>query len=449
MADLNRTKLKIPAKVSDVIGALKQEGYEAYAVGGCIRDSLLGRIPMDWDITTSALPEQVKKVFDHTVDTGIAHGTVTVIYKGETFEVTTFRVDGEYTDNRHPRSVIFTPSLQEDLKRRDFTINAMAYAEPGGLIDLYGGVVDLHQRIIRCVGDPKERFGEDALRIMRAVRFAAQLDFAIDEKTALAAKELAPTLGKISAERVRDELVKLLISDHPQRMWTLMMLGITKEVLPEFDEVYDQPQNGKHHNETVGAHTLLSLEKIRADKILRLTMLLHDLGKKDTAVCGEDGIWHFPGHAQKSAETARKILRRLRFDNETIRRVTTLVQVHSFYPEPTQEGVRRAVARIGPDLFDDFLLVKRADIAAQIPESPNIRLETIDRIEQLYEQILFRGDCLDLSSLALTGKDLIEDGMEKGPKIGEVLNGLLDMVLTDPSLNEREILLEKSRELRG
>lgn len=449
MTELNRTKLKIPAKVSEVIGALNREGYEAYAVGGCIRDSLLGRIPMDWDITTSALPEQVKKVFDHTVDTGIAHGTVTVIYKGETFEVTTFRVDGEYADNRHPKSVVFTPSLQEDLKRRDFTINAMAYAEPEGLIDLYGGVIDLRQRIIRCVGEPKERFGEDALRIMRAVRFAAQLDFAIDEKTALAARELAPTLNNISAERIRDELVKLLISDNPQRIWTMMMLGITKEVLPEFDDVYDQPQNGKHHNETVGVHTLAALEKVRPDKVLRLTMLLHDLGKKETAVRGEDGIWHFPEHAAKSAAMAGKILRRLKFDNETIRKVCTLVREHSFYPEPTPEGVRRAVVKIGPDLFEDYLLVKRADIAAQVPEVPNIRLEKIDRAEQLYEEILQRGDCLSLADLALTGKDLIADGMEKGPGIGKVLDGLLDMVLTDPSLNEREILLEKSRELRG
>ena len=449
MTELNRTKLKIPAKVSEVIGALNREGYEAYAVGGCIRDSLLGRIPMDWDITTSALPEQVKKVFDHTVDTGIAHGTVTVIYKGETFEVTTFRVDGEYADNRHPKSVVFTPSLQEDLKRRDFTINAMAYAEPEGLIDLYGGVIDLRQRIIRCVGEPKERFGEDALRIMRAVRFAAQLDFAIDEKTALAARELAPTLNNISAERIRDELVKLLISDNPQRIWTMMMLGITKEVLPEFDDVYDQPQNGKHHNETVGVHTLAALEKVRPDKVLRLTMLLHDLGKKETAVRGEDGIWHFPEHAAKSGAMAGKILRRLKFDNETIRKVCTLVREHSFYPEPTPEGVRRAVVKIGPDLFEDYLLVKRADIAAQVPEVPNIRLEKIDRAERLYEEILQRGDCLSLADLALTGKDLIADGMEKGPGIGKVLDGLLDMVLTDPSLNEREILLEKSRELRG
>ena len=445
---MNRTKLKIPPKVSEVIGALKKEGYEAYAVGGCVRDSLLGRIPMDWDITTSALPEQVKKVFDHTVDTGIAHGTVTVIYKGEPFEVTTFRVDGEYADSRHPESVTFTPSLREDLKRRDFTINAMAYAEPGGLIDLYGGEVDLRAGVIRCVGDPAERFTEDALRIMRAVRFAAQLDFTVDDRTAAAAKELAPTLRKISAERIRDELVKLLISDHPQRIWTMMMLGITKEVLPEFDAVYDQPQNGKHHDETVGVHTLLALQRIRPDKVLRLTMLLHDLGKKETAVMDGDGIWHFPGHAQKSAELARKILRRLKFDNETVRRVCLLVREHSFYPEATEEGVRRAVARIGPDLFEDFLLVKRADIAAQLPETSESRLETVGRIEALYEKIMLRGDCLDLAALAVTGKDLIGDGMEKGPGIGKMLDELLDMVLADPALNEREILLEKSRELR-
>ena len=441
-------KVRIPAKVSEIISALRERGFEAYAVGGCVRDSILGRIPMDWDITTSALPGQVKEIFDHTVDTGIAHGTVTVLCKGEAFEVTTFRIDGKYEDSRHPSSVTFTPSLREDLKRRDFTINAMACSDQEGLIDLYGGMVDLREKIIRCVGDPYDRFTEDALRIMRAVRFAAQLDFEIDPGTALAARELAPALNKISAERIRDELVKLLISDHPQRMWTLCRLGMTAVILPEFDAAFEQPQNGPHHSVDVGTHTLLTLEKVRPDKTLRLAALLHDLAKPAVGKMGNDGIWRFPDHAREGAALAEKILKRLKFDNETVRRVTTLVRYHSFYPEATPAGIRKAAAMIGEDIFEDYLALKRADIAAQRPESTAERSRLIDSAGRLYEQIMERGDCLNLKGLALTGQDLLEDGMKKGPGIGYVLGELLEAVLEDPAINEKNILLAKSREIR-
>ena len=442
-------QIRIPGKVSELITTLNSSGFEAYAVGGCVRDSILGRIPMDWDITTNALPEQVKRLFEHTVDTGIAHGTVTVILKGEPFEVTTFRIDGKYTDSRHPESVSFTPSLREDLKRRDFTINAMAYSSGTGLVDLFGGMVDLKQGIIRCVGDPRERFTEDALRIMRAVRFAAQLDFEIDPGTASAIREFAPSLSKISAERIREELVKLLISDHPQRMWTLYKLGITAVILPEFDAAFEQMQNGPHHNENVGVHTLLALEKVRADKHLRLAMLLHDLAKPMTARQDEDGIWHFPEHAKQGALMAEKILRRLRFDNETIRQVTLLIQEHSFYPKAEPADVRRFIARTGEDMFPDFLAVKRADIAAQLPGSSGERSAMVDEIERIAGEIFQRGDCLRLKEMALSGQDLIADGMVKGPMVGRVLAALLDVVLEDPNMNEREVLLAKSRMIRN
>ena len=245
-------RLTIPPKVSEILDILHSHGYEAYAVGGCVRDSILARTPDDWDITTSANPEEVKGLFRRTVDTGLQHGTVTVLLGEESFEVTTYRLDGEYEDSRHPREVTFTSSLQEDLKRRDFTINAMAYNRQEGLVDFFGGMADLQRKVIRAVGDPKERFSEDALRIMRAVRFSAQLGFSIERKTYEALRELAPSLVHISAERIQTELVKLLLSEHPEYLEAAWQTGITRVILPEFDAMMETPQNSPHHCYDVG-----------------------------------------------------------------------------------------------------------------------------------------------------------------------------------------------------
>ena len=271
--------LEIPKNAETILHILEKAGYEAYVVGGCVRDSILGRSPDDWDITTSAKPEQVKALFHRTVDTGLQHGTVTVLMEKEGYEVTTYRVDGEYEDGRHPKEVTFTASLKEDLKRRDFTINAMAYNPSSGLVDLFGGLEDIERRIIRCVGNPLERFTEDALRIMRAVRFSAQLGFAIEEETRKALKVLAPNLKHVSAERIQVELVKLLMSPHPDYLRVAYEAGITAEFLPEFDACMTTSQNTPHHCYTVGEHILHSLCHVRADKVLRITMLLHDIGK--------------------------------------------------------------------------------------------------------------------------------------------------------------------------
>ena len=256
----------MPQKVKFIIKQLMDNGFEAYAVGGCVRDSILGREPNDWDITTSALPGQVKEVFEHTVDTGIQHGTVTVVLDKENFEVTTYRIDGEYEDNRHPKEVIFTANLVEDLKRRDFTVNAMAYNDETGLVDVFGGISDLNDKIIRCVGNAEDRFSEDALRVLRAARFAAQLGFSIEDGTMQAMKSMAPNLANISAERIQVELVKLIISDNPDMIKTAYELGITKIVLPEFDKIMNIEQNNPHHIYTVGEHTLYALKNVRADK---------------------------------------------------------------------------------------------------------------------------------------------------------------------------------------
>lgn len=271
--------INIPQKAAQILKTLNAAGYEAYVVGGCVRDSILDRVPGDWDITTSALPEQVKELFHRTVDTGIQHGTVTVMMGKEGFEVTTYRVDGEYHDGRHPDAVTFTRSLEEDLKRRDFTINAMAYHPEHGLVDLFGGMEDINGKIIRCVGDPVERFTEDALRMLRAVRFSAQLGFTVEENTKAALARMSGNLEHVSAERIQTELVKLLVSDHPEKIQDAYELGITKVILPEFDAMMETTQETLHHCYNVGEHTIHALMNIPADKVLRLTMLFHDTGK--------------------------------------------------------------------------------------------------------------------------------------------------------------------------
>lgn len=279
----------LPDKVKKIIETIESGGYEAYAVGGCVRDSILGRVPDDWDITTSASPQEIKNLFRRTVDTGILHGTVTVIMEREGFEVTTYRIDGEYEDSRHPKEVTFTSNLTEDLKRRDFTINAMAYNDREGLVDAFGGIEDMKARLIRCVGDPRERFGEDALRMMRAVRFSAQLGYGMEERTKAAVKEMAENLRNISAERIQTELVKLLTSPRPEDLRICYETGITRVILPEFDRCMETEQENPHHCYTVGEHILHSLNGVKADKALRFAMLFHDIGKPETKFTDEKG----------------------------------------------------------------------------------------------------------------------------------------------------------------
>lgn len=435
--------LQIPLKVKKILDVLETAGYEAYAVGGCVRDSLLGRTPDDWDITTQAAPEKVKELFARTVDTGLAHGTVTVLLSGEGFEVTTYRIDGEYEDGRHPKEVIFTASLKEDLKRRDFTINAMAYNPKTGIVDYFHGKEDLENKIIRCVGDPIERFTEDALRILRAVRFSAQLGFSIEEQTKKALRVIAPNLKLVSAERIQVELVKLLISPHPDFLRTAYQAGITKEFLWEFDACMETPQNTPHHFCSVGEHTLLTLKNIRADKVLRLTMLLHDIGKPVVRRTDENGRDHFKMHDPQGEKMAGVILRRMKLDNDTIKKVLRLIKWHDFRPQPEMAQVRRAVNRIGEDLFPLYLEVQRADILAQSEYKREEKLKRLQGVERCYQEIQKQHQCVSLKNLAVTGKDLIEAGCVPGKEMGEILNRLLEEVLEHPEYNKKEILLKK------
>lgn len=435
-------ELRIPEKAEIILHTLEEAGYEAYVVGGCVRDSILGRSPDDWDITTSAKPEEVKALFRRTVDTGLIHGTVTVMLDKEGFEVTTYRVDGEYEDGRHPKEVSFTASLEEDLKRRDFTINAMAYNPKRGLVDLFGGVQDMENRIIRCVGNPLERFTEDALRILRAVRFSAQLGFSIEGETLKAISVLAPNLKYVSAERIQVELLKLLVSPHPDYLQTAYEAGITKEILPEFDRCMETEQNTPHHCYNVGEHTLQSLLNIRADKVLRLTMLLHDFGKPVVKRTDENGRDHFKTHGPEGEKMAVSILRRLKMDNDTIRKVRSLIKWHDYRPKGEAVSVRKAASLIGEELFPLYLEVQKSDILAQSTYRREEKLARLTAVSALYEEILDRGQCISLKTMALTGRDLIDAGYTPGKELGEILEKLLVHVLENPEDNKKEILLK-------
>ena len=424
-------RIELPDKVKQIINCITEAGYEAYAVGGCIRDSILGRVPDDWDITTSATPQQVKQLFRRTIDTGNQHGTVTVMLDREGFEVTTYRIDGKYEDGRHPTEVTFTPNLEEDLKRRDFTINAMAYNEQAGMVDLFGGIQDMEAGIIRCVGDARARFTEDALRIMRAIRFAAQLGYEIESETREAIGELAPNLRQISAERIQVELTKLVTSAHPETMRMVYDTGVAAIILPEFQQIMETAQDDSQHCYSVGEHTLCAMQQVERKKELRLAMLFHDIGKPQ-----------FLCHAQASADIAKKIMRRLRYDNDTTNTVYRLVLYHDYGigEEPTRCMVRRAMNKIGEDIFPMLFAVRRADILAQGETFREEKLGRLAKWQELYEEILERKECVSLKTLALTGSDLIALGMEPGKALGEMLHEMLELVLDHPEYNTREYL---------
>ena len=437
-------KISLPKEVKYIIEQLNSAGFEAYAVGGCVRDSLLERVPNDWDITTSATPQEIKSAFRRTVDTGIKHGTVTVLIGGEGYEVTTFRIDGEYSDHRRPDGVTFTRELSEDLLRRDFTINAMAYSEGTGLVDLYGGVDDLKKGIIRCVGNPDDRFNEDALRIMRAVRFGAQLGFDIDEDTRTAAAKHAAELSQVSAERIETELTKLLVSPHPEKIMDMYELGITSVVLPEFDRMINTPQNTPYHRFDVGRHTIEVMKNVPASKVMRYAALLHDVGKPDTRTTDNSGQDHFKGHAKVSEGIAETVLKRLRMDNDTIRDVKNIVLWHDFGLKGgiTKKSVRKMLSKMGKEYFDFYVQIKRADIMGQSDYRADVSIDILNQIIGFHDEIIEEGNALTISDLAIGGKDLIEMGIKPGPEMGEILRQLLDRVLEEPELNTKENLGE-------
>lgn len=466
--------MELPKDVAAIIDRLEEAGYEAYAVGGCVRDRILHREPQDWDITTSAKPEQIKKLFPNTIDTGIQHGTVTVMKNHVGYEVTTYRIDGEYEDSRHPKSVEFTDNLTLDLERRDFTINAMAYNDTRGLVDEFHGLEDLERKIIRCVGNAGERFDEDALRILRAVRFSGQLCFSIEEKTRQAAVERAANLTHISVERIRVELTKLLVASDAGKLREAYRMGMTGVFLPELDEMMEWEQRNPHHIYTVGEHSIRSVEIMNyffgkyADSwditivpehvrdtarnltlsfsekqhmMLCVAMLLHDLGKLETMTIDETGIGHFYGHQEVSAKKAAQILKRLTFDNETIAIVKRLILFHDYQFGEKEKAMRRAMAKIGKDLMPMLFLVRYCDVLAQNPRMAEEKIIRIDQGIQLWRQVLASGDALSLKELAISGKDVIALGVAPGPQVGVYLQEALEWVLEFPEKNNRELLI--------
>jgi tRNA nucleotidyltransferase (CCA-adding enzyme) len=397
-------KIQVPEAARRIIEQLNTSGFEAYVVGGCVRDSLLGRQPEDWDITTSAKPEQVKEIFNKTVDTGIQHGTVTVLIDHEGYEVTTYRIDGEYEDGRHPKSVEFTGSLLEDLKRRDFTINAMAYSDREGLVDAFDGVRDLEGRVIRCVGNALDRFTEDALRILRAIRFSAQLGFDIEEDTRAAISVIAPNMAKVSKERIQVELTKLLLSDHPGRLKDVYENGIGPYISEHFEAA------GKRLFEAERIAGLPLKKHMRWSGFLR----------------------------QEEPEDAVKVLRDLKLDNETIHQTKTLVSLWKTEIPVHKPAIREVMSGLSPELFEDLLCFQK--VFCQSSYKTRLKM-----VEQYSEEILRDGDCIRLKDMAVTGRELIGAGMKPGPEMGAILNRLFQLVLKQPECNNREYLMRSAQ----
>lgn len=431
---------EIPTAALQALAQLQAAGFEACLVGGCVRDFLLGSAPKDFDMTTSATPEEIKSVFagDRLIETGLQHGTVTVLLAGEPLEITTYRQDGIYSDNRHPDCVAFTRSLREDLARRDFTINAMAYSPETGLSDFYGGQADLAARTVRCVGDADRRFGEDALRMLRALRFAAVLDFRIAPETAAAMGRNRALLRNVSAERVREELTKLLCGAAAGRVLRSFpaVLGV---VVPELLPAVDFDQCSVYHHLDVYAHTAAVVDACPREPVLRWAALFHDLGKPATFSQDEDGTGHFYGHPAESRRMASAVMERLKFDRATRERVLLLVEHHDVPPPEDTKAAQRRLHRWGEDACRQLLALGRGDNLGQSPAYQD-RQALLQRAEGLYDQVLAEQRCFSLRDLAIKGDDLLELGY-RGKAVGQNLDRLLDAVIDGQTENTKEALI--------
>ena len=434
----------IPQEVCAVLQTLERAGYEAYIVGGCVRDMRMGKVPHDWDVTTSALPQETMALFDHfAIPTGLQHGTVTVRSGGLSCEVTTFRTDGDYPDHRHPAAVTFTRSLREDLARRDLTVNAMAMDMQGTLHDPFGGQADIRRRILRCVGEPERRFQEDALRILRTLRFSATLGFVIEEDTHRALRAQCGDLRYVAAERVREELTKLLCGADVLRVLLEdpQVLGV---VLPEILPCVGFDQHNRHHCYDVWGHTAHAVAAAPPDPVLRWAMLLHDLGKPRCFTMDEQGVGHFHGHHRPSAEMAETVCRRLRFDKATARQISMLVRYHDRPIPLTEKAIRRAMNQLGAEGLRQLCAGKRADNLAQHPDYRS-RQREIDEGEAIMDALLEKNACFSLKQLAVNGRDMAALGLE-GPAIGQALQTLLEAVMDGETDNDRTALLALAKE---
>lgn len=441
-------KITIPWQCEKILRRFSDNGIAAYLVGGCVRDSLLGKEPKDWDICTEALPDTVISLFadEKVILTGLKHGTVTVLLGGMSVEITTYRIDGEYEDNRHPKEVFFTDSLREDLSRRDFTINALAYHPDQGVIDYFDGIGDLERGMIRCVGDAASRYQEDGLRIMRAVRFACVLNFQFEAQTEAAIKTYSYLLRNIAKERIQVEFDKILTSSWAgYGLETLARLDCFPYFLPEICHTWQFAQTGGLHQYDIFGHTVKAVELVPCDVVLRLTMLLHDIGKPYVWT-EREGKDCFPNHAQVGADMAEAILERLRYDKKTISKVKCLIAEHTRGLLPKETVMRKAIADLGVEGVRQLIQVKRADIQAHNAVLEQEPLKIFDEMETILAEILQRGDCCSLKQLAVTGKDVTALGV-KGKMVGDVLEQLLNIVLQNPSCNEKQYLLEQAKRI--
>lgn len=428
----------LPDYVEKIINTLENAGFEAYAVGGCVRDYLMGIIPDDYDVTTSANPDTVKLLFDRTYDTGIEHGTVTVLMDGSPVEVTTFRCEAEYIDNRKPSSVSFVTSLEEDLKRRDFTINALAYNKRCGIVDLFGGTNHIEKGEIKCVGNPAKRFEEDALRMLRAVRFACKTGFVLTDETKSAISLKAHLIKNISKERIKAELDKAVVSKHRDKLYLMYELGLSKHIATWLDLCMKTPQNTRYHMYNVGMHMLKALEYAKAEKDICWAALLHDVGKPYKKTTDKNGIDHFKGHEEISAQIADEIMRELKFDNRMRLKIKKVISLHRFEYELTQYGIKKSLLDCSREDFPLLLQLMEADSKAHSEGAALARLEKLDRIKEIYEAV--KDDPITLRELKINGNDLKNMGYS-GNEIGVVLEKLLDEVLKDKNLNNKDALM--------
>ena len=442
-------KINIPADANELIHTLQNNGHSAYIVGGCVRDSILGRTPHDYDICTSATPSEMLEIFKDgkIIETGLQHGTVTIIVNGEPYEITTYRIDGIYSDNRRPDTVTFTDKLVEDLRRRDFTINAMAYNDEEGLIDPFNGMEDIKYKKISCVGCAEDRFGEDALRILRAIRFAAQLEFTIMPGTDREIHKQYKNLENISIERINSEFCKIASSDD-FCVELLLYKDVFSLFIPEIKDMFNFPQNNPWHIWDVFGHTIHAVEYCDSDDlIVRLAVFFHDFGKPHSYQDGEDGIRHFKYHGKVSADITDSIMKRLRFDNETRNNVVELVYYHDATFEVGKKYVKRWLNKIGEKQFRRLLQVKKADNKAQNLELSSDRIKELSEIEALIDEVLQEDECFSLKDLAVNGKDLIGVGYKSGKELGNTLNKLLQLVIDGDCPNEKEKLLQEAESL--
>lgn len=441
--------IKLPPYVSTALQVLNSNGYQAYIVGGCVRDFLMGRTPHDFDITTNALPEEIMKVFSgyKVIPTGLKHGTVTVLTEGEPLEITTYRIDGDYSDNRRPDSISFTRNLKEDLARRDFTVNALAFSPDEGIVDYFCGQQDLQNKLIRCVGDANKRFSEDALRILRALRFASQLNFQIESATRQALFNNKGLLKNISMERIHDELLKLLMGQKARPILA-EYIDIFEDLFPELLAMKGFDQNTPYHIYDVLIHTLYVVEYVPNVPCLKLAALLHDVGKPLTYTVDEKGIGHFYGHGTESVRLAEGILTRLKVDKQTKERVLILIKHHNDTINPDEKSVKRWLNRLGTEVFWDLIELKKADDLAHNPRFES-RTKLLGQVTEIARKILDAGECITLKDLKINGNDLLDLGFAPNKELGNTLNKLLYMVMDERVPNQRESLLAAAKALRN